>query len=113
VHCIHEFPLNCSLQLFCMSQEMKRVEGFSTIADIPNFNSNALCQKVARVSGGAITIEQACLKQESESARKLLDFMIPKNTIEICREVAINVGGSYKALLTCVEQELAAAAKPQ
>lgn len=80
-------------------------------AEIPRYDPEAYCKKVANVSGGSSMIYSGCIDMEQDSYNKLkLSWSsLAEKTQKYCDRVAKTSGGSYMLLDGCIDMETEAA----
>ena len=80
-------------------------------ADLPRYDPEAYCQKIANFSGGSDMLFNGCIEMEQEAYDKLkpLWASIPEKTRAYCNKIARTSGGSYSLLDGCIDMELEAA----
>lgn len=83
--------------------------------NVPRYDVEKYCQRVASAVGGSAQIENACISQEQEAYDGLKSSWasVAAKTQAYCDKVARAVGGTYQIMATCIEQESSATqAKP-
>ncbi len=80
-------------------------------ADIPRYDPEAYCKRVANTSGGSAVIYSGCIDMEQDSYNKLKSTWptIADKTQKYCDRVAKTSGGSYMLLGGCIDMEMEAA----
>ena len=84
-------------------------------ADLPRYDVEKHCSRVASISGSSAMIKNGCMDMEQEAYDKLkpLWASIPGKTQQHCGQVAKVSGGSYSILEGCIDMETEEAAKPR
>lgn len=83
----------------------------SHAGDIPRYDVDKHCTKVAQTSGNSNMIYNGCIEMEQtayDSIRQLW-ASIPEKTQSHCNKVASSSGGSYSILQGCINMEIDAA----
>jgi len=75
-------------------------------ANAADFDIDAYCHMVTKEAADRDAAEETCRAQEKRDQRVLDELDFPDSIARHCNEVALGVGGSYRAMLTCVRQEL-------
>ncbi|MNL57612.1 hypothetical protein D3C87_1811880 [compost metagenome] len=80
-------------------------------AEIPRYDPEAYCKKVANTSGGSAMIYSGCIDMEQDSYNKLKPTWptLADKTQRYCDRVAKTSGGSYMLLDGCIDMETEAA----
>lgn len=80
-------------------------------AEIPRYDPEAYCKRVADTSGGSAVVYSGCVDMEQDSYNKLKStwLTIADKTQKYCDRVAKTSGGSYMLLDGCIDMETAAA----
>lgn len=73
--------------------------------DMPNFDTVAFCETVARNAGGSYQIEQICREQEERAKTSLKQSHYDEEIIRYCTRIGAVIGGSYQIMETCADQE--------
>ena len=80
--------------------------------DIPKFDVDGYCNRIADQIGGSNQLRNSCINQEQGSYNSLKAkwISIPTRTHDYCTRISLAIGGSYNILQTCIRQELDASA---
>lgn len=80
-------------------------------AEMPRYDPEAYCKKVANTSGGSAMIYSGCIDMEQDSYNNLKQTWgtLAEKTRKYCDRVAKTSGGSYMMLDGCIDMETEAA----
>ncbi|MGE6917615.1 hypothetical protein [Achromobacter kerstersii] len=83
--------------------------------EMPRYDPEAYCKRVANTSGGSAMIYSGCIDMEQTSYNKLKPIWatLAEKTQKYCDRIAKTSGGSYMILDGCMDMETQAASNPK